>query len=228
MIKKALEPYCRLLANAQDNLNHNPVVVLQKSKDAYLRLIDIKCSDILTTDMCPVVTEYCDIIGMSVDDAFRNQLCSKIEIKLKEFNFKVMYNILPCNANLKKWRKMDNDTCDICNSKQTIEHLLFTCHRASYLWKLVTDIFHCDVTFGNIVCGFEKCAPSFCHTTTLLAFLLYKEWLLCSLDKKQRCFNFPYHFFIVELQLRDKIYKCNGMDINLIPVIEYLTGKVDE
>ena len=63
---------------------------------------------------------------MSVEDAFRNQLCSKIE--LREFSFKIMYGILACNSNLKKWKIKESYVRDICNSKQTIEHLLFEWH----------------------------------------------------------------------------------------------------
>ena len=32
----------------------------------------------------------------------------------------------------------------------------------------------------------------------------------------------PYHFYINELKLRDKIYCTNGMHLNLYPIIEIL------
>ena len=36
------------------------------------------------------------------------------EIKLKEFNFKVLHGILPCNLNLMQWKIRDSHKCDIC------------------------------------------------------------------------------------------------------------------
>ena len=65
-------------------------------------------------DMCPNLHMYIQR-DMSIEDAFRNQLCSEIEIKLGEYSFKVMYGILPCNSNLKKWRIKESHVCDICN-----------------------------------------------------------------------------------------------------------------
>ena len=68
--------------------------------------------------------------------------CLRIEVKLNELNFKVIHGI--CHAiinNLKKWRIKERDSCDISNSKQTIEHLLFECHRVTKLWHIVEDAY---------------------------------------------------------------------------------------
>ena len=51
------------------------------------------------------------------------------EIKLREFNFKVLHGILPCNKNLKQWKVRISDHCDVCGQIQTIEHLPLTCLR---------------------------------------------------------------------------------------------------
>ena len=39
------------------------------------------------------------------------------------------------------WRTKESYACDICNSKQTIEHLLFECHRAVNLWNIFEDAY---------------------------------------------------------------------------------------
>ena len=57
----------------------------------------------------------------------------------------------------------------------------------------------------------------------LVSFLLYKEWLLGSLEAKSRCMEFPYCFYIHELSLRRKVYvasklKCFYMD----PILQCL------
>ena len=96
--------------------------------------------------------------------------------------------------------------CDICNSQQTVEHLLFECHMATRLWHLVEDDYQITVYFCNIVCRLRDYDLIFNHVITLLAFLLYKEWLLMSLENKVRCVEFPYHFYISELKLHEKIY----------------------
>ena len=104
-------------------------------------------------------------------------------------------------------------------SQQTIEHLLSECHRATRLWHLVEDAYQITVYFCNIVGGLRDYDLVFNHVVTLLAFSLYKEWLLMSLKNKVRSVEFPYHFYVSELKLRENIYCTNGMDLNLYPII---------
>ena len=75
---------------------------MKKSRELYVKLVAIKCNTIEFADMSPDLYRMCTQLDISVEDAFRNQLCSNIEIKLREFNFKVMHGILSCNSNLKK------------------------------------------------------------------------------------------------------------------------------
>ena len=165
--------------------------------------------------MCPKLYDICNKLNITVENALKNQLCSNIEIKLRKFNFKILYGILPCNVNLQRWRKKDTDVCDICHSRQTIEHLLFSCHRAQHLWQLVKDTFDINVSFSSLICGFQNIDNQLSGTITLLSFLLYKEWLLPSLDNKQRSIAFPYHFYICELKLRAKIYSYGNNNSSL-------------
>ena len=229
LVKKALKPYIHLLRNnaALRNHNTNPMRTMTKSRDIYAKLISNKFKDNSLDDFYPKLSELCTTIGIPLDEAFRNLLCSKIEIKLKEFNFKVVHDILPCNVNLVRWRKGESVSCDICECRHTIEHLLFSCHRATYIWNLVKNVYNIDVLYINLKCGFSNIESQTSHMICLLAFLLYKEWLLHSLSKKERSVHFPFQFYINELLLRDKIYKTCGKDINLLPMIESLQNGVE-
>lgn len=177
--------------------------------------------------MCINLAARCNEIGISEEDAFRQQLCKDIEIKLKEFNLKLIHEILPCNYNLVKWKIKDSTICDICSSEHTIEHLLFDCHRAVYLWKCFDNVYRMKINFSNIVCGVQRVDKHIQVIVTLLAFLLYKEWLVSSIENHQRNINFPHHFFVYELRLRNNIYCTNGVNINIYPLIEYLEKEVE-
>ena len=225
-VKKALEPYAHVLARGQIMDFSLPVKSMTKTKDIYLRLINVKSSDVESEDMCPKLTELCNIVNISIETAFRNQLCSKMEIKLREHNFKVMYGILPCNRNLAKWRIRDNSICDICDSVQDIEHLLFRCHMAVNLWTLVENTYDISIGFGNIVCGFQDADIGLCNTVTLISYLLYKEWLVSSLHKKERPVECPYYFYLYELKLRRQIFTETGLSFNLDPIISKLEALV--
>ena len=225
IVKKALMPYAHLLVDlATLNQGNCNKLTLMKSKDCYQKLIKDKCSHIEANHMCPELSDICANMNMTVEDAFKNQLCSKIELKLREFNFKVLYGILPCNVNLVRWRLFDSDICDLCDSKQTIKHLLFECKRACHLWDIVNKAYNIRIEYGNIVCGFSS-DDQLRSIVTLVAFLLYKEWLLRSLSRNQRCIHFPYDFYICELKLREKIYRSsmqNEMYLNADSLIDCL------
>ena len=146
-------------------------------------------------------------ISVSNEDVFIAKLVNIKEIKLKEFNFKVLHNILPCNANLAKWGKIDHDTCDICNELQTIKHLLFDCNYVKPLWKIIESILHCNITYSNILCGFNNNNSQFCnYLSSISAFVIYKEWLLLSLVGKGRQPVCNIALFEQEISFRLDIY----------------------
>ena len=55
------------------------------------------------------------------------------------FVLRSAYDLLPSNANLVKWGKTDDPSCPLCNSRQTLEHVLSACKVAlaqeRYTWR---------------------------------------------------------------------------------------------
>ena len=58
---------------------------------------------------------------------FTKKIVLRKEIKVKEFNFKMFYGILPYNVNLRKRSIKISDQCDVCGMPQTKEHFVFSC-----------------------------------------------------------------------------------------------------
>ena len=48
------------------------------------------------------------------NDALYTKICNSKENKLKEFYFKIIHGILPCNVNLARWRVRIRNLCDVC------------------------------------------------------------------------------------------------------------------
>ncbi|GFN97893.1 reverse transcriptase [Plakobranchus ocellatus] len=46
------------------------------------------------------------------------------------FLTRFVYDILPLNANLVRWRKKDDPTCPLCQGRQTADHVLSSCEVA--------------------------------------------------------------------------------------------------
>ena len=151
---------------------------------------------------------------------FSSKINGEKEIKLKEFNFKMLHGILPCNANLSKWKIKQSSECDLCLAPQTIEHLLFDCEHVKKIWNIVNRAFDIDVTFHYIL---GSCDPSHNEILTLVSFLIYKEWLLSSLENKKRNTYLSLPIFKYEMELRLEIYSmCKSINPRHLTNIEHL------
>ena len=56
-------------------------------------------------------------------------------VKLKEFNFKLLHNIVPCGKTVSKWNKNISEWCAICGECETTKHMLFECKRVNNIWN---------------------------------------------------------------------------------------------
>ena len=100
LIKTALYPYRMNIVNG-NNESLIPIKPL-KSKEYYnVFLQQLACNANITP-----VTKYLDSYCNNNDEilAFSKKVVLENEIKLKEFNFKVLHGILACNKNLKNWK----------------------------------------------------------------------------------------------------------------------------
>ncbi len=155
------------------------------------------------------LTQYCNNEDLSF--VFTKKIVLEKEIKLKEFNFKLLHGILPCNKNLKQWKIKLSDKCDVCERQQTIEHLLFECSYVKPLWRAVENVLDLNLSFRKIL-GIVDCDKQD-KVLTMISFLIYKEWLLMSLDNKNRNSVIDLGFYKNELTLRFKIYElCSSYD----------------
>ena len=74
-------------------------------------------------------------------------------VKLAEFNFKVLHNILPCGKVLSKWINNTSSQCSNCGETETVEHMLFKCDVTSHIWNAVSELINVNIKWKNIVCG---------------------------------------------------------------------------
>ena len=177
---KKLQISCRLVTSKRENI----VIFFLFLKNNYL-------------------TPFCNSdIEVNV---FEKKVALECEIKLKEFNFKLLHGCLPCNRNLMKWKIKDYDHCDVCGESQTLEHLLYDCRYVRPIWQCVEVIFDTVISYRRLL-GVDE---DFDHDNiaTILCFLIYKEWLLLSLENKERNNVATLEYFKAELTLRVKFMK---------------------
>ena len=207
LVKKAVSPYQQSLRVANNGAlcTEKPM----RSKDFYniFRSQIIDSANFLR--ISNYLTGYCE--SDAEINAFSRIVSHEKEIKFKEFNFKVLHGILPCNRNLMRWKIRYDDNCDVCGEAQSIEHLLYSCCYVKPLWQVVNTVYGISVNFKQIL-GLDEMF-SLTAITTIISFFIYKEWLLLSLKGKKRNPVIALCYFKNELNLRIQIYeKCGNID----------------
>ena len=72
----------------------------------------------------------------------------------------------------------------MCGLPQTIEHLLFTFRYVTPLWQIVNHVFNINASFETMFGVDQLCEYN--NIVTLVSILIYKEWLVLSLEGKSR------------------------------------------
>jgi hypothetical protein len=55
--------------------------------------------------------------------------------KIKAFQYKLLYNLVPCNSYLHKIKRNDTDKCDACGKVDDISHHFLECHTVKMFWN---------------------------------------------------------------------------------------------
>ena len=203
IVYDALRPYKQYILNNDNRIpTTSTIMAFAKSKSIYELLIKQKTQDI-TPNTLPFSANINP--NSNISCILRRKMITIKEIKLREFNFKIIHNILPCNQNLKRWRITQEDKCDICEEVQSIKHLLFECGAIKRLWELVEEIINCKITYYEVICGFDKNLFAN-YITNITAFVIYKDWLLHSLQNEKRNPQINLAYFEHEISLRLEIY----------------------
>ena len=123
LVKHALQPYEQILKQPVNGTLNN--IRHFRSREFY----DMFKSQIIASDetlrISNFLASYC--AADKEMQAFVAKVVQEKEKKLKEFNFKLLHGIMPCNKNLFRWKIRPHDICDVCQEIQTIEHLLYNC-----------------------------------------------------------------------------------------------------
>ena len=143
-----------------------------KCKQLYISIIKQKAVQPKTTNM------WARTLDLEINWAAiaNNKLTNQTEVKVAEFNYKVLNNILATNANLFRWGKSQTPQCIYCaQDMHTSKHLLWDCMHISRLWKKVGDALNYAMTWQKIVIGVHgnKVLNSI---VSLVAYIIYKKF----------------------------------------------------
>ena len=145
----------------------------------------------------------------------QKMVCVKIP-KLSEFNYKVLHNLVPCAKILKKWNRLDNDTCQYCGEIENTKHMLFECIRVQNIWSHLRSKINVNITWKNIVCGY----PCYDNDTkirvlnnviSIVAYSIFKCNSRCKFEK----LDYKKADLMLKIRIELKIYE------KLLSVVDY-------
>ena len=156
-----------------------------------------------------VVDDWKNVINMNntynLKTIMKNKVLNIKDKKLAETNFKILYNVLPCGYNLKRWKKIQSDKCSICNASETILHLLYYCKYAQEIWSEIEDALDTEIKVDDIFLGHENDIIN--HIYSFILYYIYKDWLILSLEQKKRNTSPNTRLLKYDLERQCAIYK---------------------
>ena len=189
-------------AKYANTYNANAMVdQIVNTKYRYKALIQLKAEKPYSEELIRQLLCNFDITFSVV---YQNKIGNMIDKKLAEFNYKTLHLILPCNKNLKKWGKQDDDKCNICGEVEDIPHLLYYCDHARMIWKFIQTYFSEAIDLQSVILGNNN--MTFNTITSMFAFLIYKEWLIAKNENTSRAWPRSVFFFSNESTFRSSIY----------------------
>ncbi len=150
-------------------------------------------------------------VGQKWKDIWKFKLKDTKDTRLKNFNLKLLYNIVPVNGNLYKWKLSSNEECTICNVKEDISHAFLLCEKIKSFWSWLENII-CVLkekykTFKmnnhNLIFGCNIQNKHFRLLNFILScalFVIYKCIVIRNFENKQYNNNKVKSMFIQELK----------------------------
>ena len=184
----SIAPYVKIRREPVLQCKNNVIFIdKQKNKFFYQMLIE-KCGS--RPNMESIFSRNFNFPNtVSVWRSIYMQKLSTIKIpKIREFNFKVLNNIVPCGNVLSKWNNHIDDKCKLCNSTESSSHMLYDCKHIVSIWKDISTVLKCNIVWKNIVCGWPQYSLSnkiecLNLVISIVASAIYKENSRCKFNQ---------------------------------------------
>jgi hypothetical protein len=102
--------------------------------------------------------------------------------KIKEFNFKLINNIVISGKIVSVWNKNVSATCNVCHEINTVKHMLYECERIQSVWRILSNLIKFDISWKQIVIGFNgdnDISTTYNIMIAITAYTIYAQWVKC-------------------------------------------------
>jgi hypothetical protein len=174
-----------------DNKSFYDHLVKQKYEKPNLKYMEMICEANFSTD------EISKICHRKINSIHEN--------KIKEFNYKMLHNIVACGSIVSKWCPDRAELCDICNVKETMDHLLWGCSIAKIVWRMISNAVDMVICKNHVFLGIDNYV--LCYIVSVCSYTIYK-YRIISWNKKIKRTPEGIKFLLQnEMKYRRDIYK---------------------
>ena len=107
----------------------------------------------LYTNSCCIFWENIFQVNIDWPNVFKRYFIFTKENKLRQFNFKLIYNLLPVRKNLLKWNLINEGHCSHCRVEEDVIHAFFTCKLNSlfftYIENIIKQVYRVDMKINS-------------------------------------------------------------------------------
>ena len=154
------------------------------------------------------------------------------DTKLQAFQYKILFNLIPCNLYLNRINKSDTDKCDTCKCLDDLPHYFFKCNQTDTFWNNLTKWWksatneEINLTEKEIIIGLVQ---NFKKNETLNACIILAKWHIYK-NKLNGASIFFYkylcdlkYFLIIEKTIAIRQNKLELYNTKWLKVEEHLT-----
>ena len=174
LAKNAVKPYITIIDSNNPNLATDGLTIniIGKSKVLYTSYN----SSVHVTFSSVKWNRRLGVQDLEIKEICKQKIERIEEIKIKEFNYKILNNILPCGVNLKQWRLIDDVSYIFCQHAHDIPHLLFSCNLTNILWNTISTILGIGIDVEAIIGLTNNLELN--NILLILGYSIYKYWLV--------------------------------------------------
>ena len=141
----------------------------------------------------------------SFEFVYLNKIIGIRDLKIAEFNFKLLHQILPCKTFLCKIGVIPDNRCAWCDKGESIEHMLFTCPSIGNIWNIIAKMLKIKLTNEMLAMSTKNVEKDW--LISLVQYLIFKRWVLN--QNGQKILHFK-KYLQTELKSRYVVYNINS------------------
>ena len=151
-------------------------------------------------------------LKLSLDFRWKNVLQYKLkdikQNKIRQFNFKLLHNILPFKINLCRWKLATDTACMFCDAEETFNHIMLHCVHVSKFWKKLCDLLYMMfklkilVDEKTLLIGHQIHDKKFMLMNLVIVYAqyaIYKAYILYKMQGK------PFHVLSIWLEFKNEL-----------------------